>query len=251
MSNKVCFIIANKYYRGYESYLSYYINNIHTLYPEALTIVVDNNSKYSEDVFSSLRDLRNVVLLINDCKDGGFELGAYKTGIKYILDNNLVDQYSFYVCTQENFLLKNFFDFKQLLEKQTYALPINSMQNDWYAMDVCQPVLQQLGLFDNLDKVTFCWCSSFIVANKKLEQLYGYLKQIVQTRRHESEAAERYLARILWELNEHKPCGDIDGDCRDLPGKYYDCWSVDLRGEVRSYFAKRVQQRNEHTRDRE
>lgn len=248
MSNKICFIIAHKYYRGYESYLGHYIDNIQRLYPEALTVVVDNNSKYPEDIFEPLRVLKNVVFLSNNYQ-GKFELGAYKVGMEYIINNNLINDYSYYVCSQENFLLKNYYDFNQLTEKKIYALPINSMQNDWYAMDVVRPVLEKLGLFDNLDKVSFCWCSSFIVAHNKLEQMYGYLSQIIQTIRHESEAAERYLARILWELNEHKDCGDIDGDCRDLPGKYYDCWDPDMYKPVKSVFRKRVQQRNQITRD--
>jgi len=249
MSNKICFIIAHKYYRGYESYLSYYISNIRRLYPEALTIVVDNNSTYVEDVFGPLRSLTNVIFLTNDI-EGKFELGAYAVGVKYILDNNLSDQYSYFACTQDNFILKNFYDFNQLIEKKIYALPINSMFADGYARDVCDRVLNQLGLNDNWDKINFCWCSSFVVAGNKLQQLYGYLKNITQKTRYESEAAERYLARLLWELNEHRDCGSIDGDCRELLNGAYHCWHVDLYAPVKTHFAKRVQQKNEHTKDK-
>lgn len=249
MSTKVCFIIAHKYYRGYESYLKYYINNIQSLYPEALTIVVDNNSLYAEDVFGPLRHLNNVVFLTNET-EAKFELGAYAVGVKYVIDNNLTDQYSYYVCTQDNFILKNWYDFNKLTEKKTYALPINSMFADGYARDVCDRVLNKLGLNDNWDKVNFCWCSSFVVAGVKLSLLYDYLKTIVQKTRYESEAAERYLARILWELNERRDCGSIDGDCRDLiNSSLYHCWHVDLYAPVKTHFAKRVQQKNEHTKD--
>lgn len=248
LNSNVCFIIAHKYFRGYESYLKHYIKNIQKFYPEALTIVVDNNSVYPEDVLNPLRDLENIVFLTNDieCK---FELGAYQVGIKYLIDNDLVNDYSYYICTQDNFVLKNYYDFKQLIDKNIYALPINSMFADGYAKDVCDQVLNRLGMNDNWDKVNFCWCSSFVVASKKLEQLYGYLTTIVQKRRHESEGAERYLARLLWELNERRDCGSIDGDCRDLPSKHYDCWRVNIYDPATTHFVKTVQQKNEHTVD--
>lgn len=250
-NNKVCFIIAHKYFRGYESYLKHYIENIQKLYPEALTVVVDNNSKYPEDIFGPLRHLDRVTFLKNDY-DGKFELGAYKVGLQYIIDNGLTDQYSYYICTQENFVLKNEFDFGSLVEKKTYALPINSMWagGDAYARDVGDGVLNSIGLStENWDKADFCWCSSFIVASQKIKTLYEYLSKIVQTTRHESEAAERYLGVILWELNERRPCGDIDGSCKDLHERYYDCWNPNMYQEVKSVFRKRVMQRNEHTRD--
>lgn len=249
MSNKVCFIIAHKYYRGYESYLKYYVSNIQVFYPEALIIVVDNNSKYPEDVFGPLSE-SGVVFLTNDI-ESKFELGAYSVGIKYIIDNNLTNEYSHYVCTQDNFVLKNVYDFSQLVANETYALPLNSMHPDGYAMDVCTTVLDRIGLNDNWDKVNFCWCSSFIVANSKLEQLQGYLTTIVQKVRRDSEAAERYLARILWELNDRRDCGSIDGNCVDLLTKHYHCWHVNIYDTATTHFVKRVQQKNEHTRDEE
>lgn len=250
--NKVCFIIAHKFFRGWPSYLEYYLDNIQRLYPNSLTVVVDNNSKYVEDIFGPLRGRENVVFLTNDieCK---FELGAYQVGMRYIIEHGLVDEYSYYVCTQDNFVAKNRFDFDALLAGGTYALPINSMHRggDGYARDVSNVVLGRLGMNDNWDKVDFCWCSSFALAGTKLEQMYGWLQTIVQTRRHESEGAERYLARLLWELNEQRDCGDIDGSCMDLPQRHYDCWKVDILGPATSYFVKSVQQKTEHTRDKE
>jgi len=250
MSNKVCFIIAHKYFRGYESYLSYYIDNIQRLYPEALTIVVDNNSQFTEDTFGPLREYDNVILLENDieCK---FELGAYQVGMRYLIDNDLLGEFSYCICTQDNFVLKNKYDFNVLVEEGTYALPINSMYADGARQDVCDHVLNILGMNDNWDKINFCWCSSFVVATHKVEQLYGWLSQIVQATRTDSEGAERYLARLLWELNERRDCGDIDGTAADLHIRHYDTWQVDIRGDATSYFVKKVQQKTEHTVDKD
>ncbi len=250
MSNKVCFVISHKYYRGYESYLKHYISNIQTFYPDALTIIVDNNSKYPEDVFADLRGLDKIVILTNDI-ESKFEMGAYTIGLKHIIENNLTQDYSYYIFTQDNFVLKNRYDFDKLIKSETYALPINSMHADGHAMDVCIDVLNKIGLNDNWDKINFCWCNSFIIASKKIQQLYGYLKTIVQKRRHESEASERYLARILWELNERRHCGSIDGNCIELPSKHYDCWRVNIYDNATTYFVKRVQQKNEHTVDKQ
>jgi hypothetical protein len=250
-NNKICFIIAHKYFRGYESYLSYYIENIQKLYPEALTIVVDNNSKFVGDIFDSLRTLNNVVLLDNDieCK---FELGAYQVGMRYVFENDLLDDYTYYVCTQDTFVLKNYYDFnQQMATQESYACPINSMYADGACADVVQKVLTDLGMYDHLDEINFCWCSSFVVANHKLQQLYDWLRQIVQTCRWESEGAERYLARLLWELNERRPCGDIDGTAADLHLRHYDTWQVNIYDDATSYFVKKVQQKNENTVDRD
>lgn len=248
MSNKVCFIIAHKFFRGYPSYLRYYIENIQRAYPEALTIVVDNNSVYPEDISSQVEDLDNVVWLTNDieCK---FELGAYQVGMRYIIENGLLDEYSYYVCTQDNFILKNFFDFDVVLAGGTFALPINSMYADGARQNICDAVLNTLGMNDHWDKINFCWCSSFALASSKLEQMYGWLQQIVQTCREESEAAERYLARLLWELNERRDCGDIDGSAADLHIRHYDTWRVNPEDDSTSHFVKKVQQKTEHTRD--
>jgi len=245
---KLVFIIAHKYFRGYESYLKYYINNILKFYTDSLILVVDNNSNYKEDIFSTIEPNDNIKFLDNniECK---FELGAYQVGIKYLIDNNLTDKYDYIVCTQDNFILKNKFDFNTLINDNIHACPINSFFADGECKDVWEGVLNTLGLNNNLDKITFCWCSSFIVSKYKIEQLYSYLTKIIIKVRWESSASERYLARILWELNGFRN-NDIDGDIRNLRVDKYDCWTVNPYDDVNSYFVKRVQQKTEKTTDK-
>ena len=90
-----------------------------------------------------------------------------------------------------------------------------------------------------------------MVASHKVRQLYEYLKQIVVKYRWESCGGERYLARILWELNDHRDCGDIDGSASDLAIRHYDTWNVDMYAPATSYFVKEVQQKNENTVDQD
>ena len=255
--NKPVFIIAHKYYRGYESYVEYYINNIQKLYDDSLIIVVDNNSIYKDDIFDKIKTYDNVILLDNniECK---FEIGAYQIGLKYLIDNNLVDKYHFIVLSQDTFIIKNKVDFNKLYDEDITACPINSYISDGYLQHISNMVLGKIGLLDNLDKITFCWCNSFIISTIKCKQLYDYLKEIVITHRDGSCASERYLARILWELNGYKN-NDIDGDIRYLgniwdgkpnPSPKYDCHTVDIYSEIPSYFAKRIQGKTEKTIDK-
>ena len=255
--NKVIFVIAHKYFRGYDSYLEYYINNIRSFYEKSLIIVVDNNSTHRDDIFDNLKKYDNVILLDNniECK---FEVGAYNVGMRYMIDNNLLEEYDYVAMTQDNFVIKNKLDFNALYNENVYACPINgcyqnvpskeylNVQMD--CIDVWQPILERLGMNNNIDKISFCWCHSFIITTNKVEQLFSYTKDIIIKVRWESCASERYLARFLWELNDYQN-HDIDGDIRDLKEKY-DCWSVDLYEDVSTFFAKKLQQKNENTTDK-
>lgn len=254
METKPCFVISHKWVRGhstnvrvgkYISYLKYYIDNIQSFYEDSLTVVIDNNSQYKEDIFNELKNYKNLVILDNNI-ESKFEIGAYTVGLNYLFENNIVHNYDYFAFTQDNFILKNKLDFESLIQKNIKACPIN----DWHPESHSSAMYEKLvplGICDNLDKISFCWCSSFIVHESKIKNLHDYLSKIKITNRWESACGERFLSRILWELNEGKN-DSIDGNLDDLRKKY-DCWSVDLFGQVPTYFAKRVQQKTENTKD--
>ncbi len=255
--NNVIFIISHKYYRGYESYLKYYINNIFSFYSNALIIIVDNNSSHKEDIINSIEKNDKIVFLDNNI-DSKFELGAYQVGLNYLVDNNLFNNYNYLIFTQDTFIIKNRYDFNTLYDNNIYACPINGCeQNDSISMDysgihknhldIQQRILSTLGLNDRLDEVSFCWCNSFIIESSKVEQLLNYLKKIIIRDRTESCASERYMARIIYELNNYKNY-DIDGDIRVL-NRFYDCHSVNVYSKVDSFFVKRAQQKTENTKN--
>lgn len=255
--NRIVFIIAHKYIRGYTSYTEYYINNINSFYQNSLIIVVDNNSLGRDDIFNNLKKYDNVVLLDNniDCK---FEIGAYTVGLDYLIKNNLKDSYDYIAMTQDNFIIKNRFDFNVLYEKNITACPLVGCEIDttkptftgvqFDHMEYYIPILEGLNLKGRLDEMSFCWCNSFVISTVKTIHLIKYLKQILITERWQSCASERYMARILLELNDGENYS-LDCDLRDV--KYrYDCHSVDLYSNVNSFFVKRVQGKNEKTIER-
>jgi len=245
VNDRIVFIIAHKYIRGHATYLKYYTDNIKTYYPKALTVVVDNNSNHVDEIFQTLEQNDRLILLSNniDCK---FEIGAYRVGMRYLIDNNILDDYKYVVCTQDTFVLKNKYDFNILNNQNTTACTINSFHQDGLFQQASHAILAHLGLNNNLDKITFCWCNSFVVSTIKVHQLLGYLEQLTIQRSVEREVSERYLARILWELNEYINT-DIDGNISNL-NQHYDCHTVDIiNSTTPTYFVKRAHQRTENT----
>lgn len=248
--HRPCFIIAHKWVRNstnpYQSYLKHYIDNIRRLYPNSMTIVVDNNSLWKEDIFSTIENGEDLVFLDNDT-DSKFEVGAYTVGCKYALDNNLNSTYDYFVFTQDTFVLKNKYDFNILDTNGILACPLMSYNQDGYGKEVCDAVLSSMGINDNIDKTTFCWCNSFVVEKSRLNKLHSLISKAKVTNKHESGACERWLARVIWELSDGKNW-DIDGNITKLRTKYHE-WTVDVFGHVPTYFVKRIQWKNENTKD--
>jgi len=248
--DKLVFIIAHKYFRGYESYLNYYVNNVLRFYPSALILIVDNNSNNKEEIFASINPSNNIKFLDNniECK---FELGAYQIGIEYLIKNNLISEYDFIICSQDTYVLKNKFDFNELNQSKIEAASIIGLTNDWAKWDVVAPTLDKLGLLSDLDGIDLCWCNSFIISKNKVLELYNLIKNIIITVRHQSEASERYLGKILYELNDHRNFA-IDGNDNtyNVNGVVHDCHSIKINDDVDKYFCKIAQQKNERTKEK-
>jgi hypothetical protein len=242
---KVSFIIAHRYYRGYQSFLNYYINNIINFYGDDTNIIiVDNNSSYLDDVTSQLPVSDKITVLINnsECK---FELGAYKIGIEYLTTNNLLNKNDYVVFTQDNFVAKNKYDFTILKNNNIKASTIVTWNNDFEYFNIATPILEKLNLNNNLDKIGFCWCSSFILSSDVVKTFYEYVKDIIITDRKGSMSSERYLPRMFFELNggfNH----DIDGVIENLD--YY-CHDVKVEDAVNNFFCKISQKKTEKTID--
>jgi hypothetical protein len=250
--DNICFIIALKYYRNHQTYIKYYVDNIQKFYKNSQVLIIDNNSKYIADIIAIFKDYNNVIIINNNtiCK---FEIGAYKVGINYLITNNLIDKYEYYIFSQDTFILKNKYDFNNLKNKNTLACAFNSWAKSHifrheYMTQICQSVLKSLNLQNSINKLSLCWCSSFILHKSKIIDFIDIIKNLVITIRSESCSSERFLSAILYTLNNNK-IEDIDGDIDDLI-KYYDCHKVNIINEnIHRFFVKRAQQKNENTQD--
>ena len=238
--NKVCFIIAHKYFRGYESYLKYYLENIRKFYPEALAIVVDNNSIYKKDVFDQIKNINNVVLLDNDITSK-FELGAFTRGVRYLSNKDIINKYEYFIFTQDTYILKNKYDFTKHKDK---ACPINASVHGPELLTLKYDEVQGFTKIDPPHHVIKqVWCSSFVLHRSKVLSFFEILKDIKVITRVDSEDAERYISAVLYYLNDNK-ISDIDSYLRYSP------WTDDpMHMKVDNYFMKKLQQKTQNTED--
>ena len=245
---KLCFIIAHRYYRSYESYIQYYVDNIQKFYMNSFIIIVDNNSKHINDIKHKLANYSNLVILSNEtpCK---FEIGAYKVGITYLIDNNLVNNYNFCIFTQDNFILNNKYNFNILNNDGVKACSLvigdHRLHFGWLTTPESLHILRKLGLENNTNKIRFCSCNSFILHSSKILDFLNITRDVIIKIRAESESSERYLAAILYVLNNNRDYG-----LYDVFSLNHDYWNVDLKNNnCTDCFMKKVQQKNEHTKD--
>ena len=247
--NNICFIISHKYYRNYTSYIQYYVDNIQKFYPNSLCIIVDNNSTYIEDIILKFKDYKNVIILLNIslCK---FELGAYKFGISYLIENNLLNNYDYIIFSQDTFVLKNKYDFNNMKKENIQALSFGcsdegNLHGTYDGISVFNKIYERTNLSNKINKLTICWCCSFILDTSKVQTFLDITKDIIITTRQESEYSERYFDAILFYLNNNKRFSFNNVNSENLS---YNCHTIDLINDnVKEFFAKKAQQKTEYS----
>ena len=253
----ICFIISHRYYRNYTSYIKYYIDNIIKFYENPLILVIDNNSKYISDIIEILKDYLEVKILINDT-DCKFEIGAYKVGINYLMDNNLIQKYDFYVFSQDTYVIKNKYDFNNLVNNNITAtafyaytsLP-TSLKFGYFYSPISKKIIDNLNFdpknreYDIINTFNLCSCCSFVLHYLKITEFLDIVKDVVITTRFESECSERFLSPILYRLNNNK-ISEISNELLQP----YNVYTVNIIDDnVPNFFIKKFQQKNENTED--
>jgi hypothetical protein len=258
--NNVCFIIAMKYFRrantnlNSKCYIKFYVDNIKKFYQNNLILIIDNNSENIIDIQKLFLDYDNLKIITNNsnCK---FEIGAYNLGINYITKYNLIDKFSYFVFTQDNFVLNKMFNFNNLFNNNIYACAINifnslySADNMIYTDPICINIVNKIRLQNRHNEFNLCWCNSFVLHNTKIIDYFNIVKNEIITKRSQgSEQSERYLSAILYYLNNYK-LDSIDGSIeQNILG--YDCWKVNIETDnINRYFIKHIQQKNENTKE--
>lgn len=245
----VCFIISHKYIRNYKSYIKYYVDNIQKYYSNSLCIIVDNNSKNIKDIIIQFKGYKNVVILTNVslCK---FELGAYKMGIYYLLEQNLLNKYEYVVFSQDNFVLKNKFDFNYMKNNDIFGLSFASADDgvhhhEHYMTEHALQILQKTNYIHELNKLSICWCHSFILHKSKVKEFLDMTKNFIINTRKLSESSERYFDAILRYFNNGNRFY-----MNNIKNMSYSEWNIDLLNDnIKECFGKSVQQKNENTVD--
>jgi hypothetical protein len=214
----ICFVIACKYYRNAVSYLKKYVDNINNLYKNCSILIVDNNSQDVCDIYKLFNTYKNVTIITNLdlCK---YELGAYKYGIKYLIKNNLVNKHTYYIFTQDTFIIHSYYDFNNLVANNVSACPIISSYKGTFTNDLrdrmshyighndqylIKNTIIELGMVNLIQELTFCFASSFVLRYDKLSSFFELTKNIIIDNKIKSESCERIFSAILYLLNENK-----------------------------------------------
>ena len=252
---KLCFIIAHKYFRGYSSFIDYYIDNIQQFYKDSLILLVDNNSTYFIDITERLKkyENNNLVFLINntECK---YELGACKVGMNYLISNNLLNKYDYYVCTQDSFVLTNKYDFNNLSINNIFACPIMTLTDDTsnrffdsYFNPLVRSILKKTNLEEKINELRICWGNSFVINNSKVEEFLEITHDIIILNKNHACDTERFLSAIMYKLNNYKNYS-IDIIYGENEVNYL--WNVDIPSfKTTRCFTKKLTNKNDLTID--
>lgn len=240
----LCFIIACKVYKNYQSYLHFYISNIKKYYNNVKIILVDNNSEY-QDIYKSLLIEFPDLIFLQNLSNAKFELGAYKFATEFIKKNDL--KFDYYICVQDTFVLVNKYNFNILKEKNVSACSLAHF-HFFRSFNLHTQVLSQLNLYDNREEFLCCWCNSWVCNHDILIKINELLKNVNPITRGESAQTERYMGKILKMFNNNISFAIEEG----FEGNNYNCHTIDPTTEhsksLGHYFIKRAQQKNENTR---
>lgn len=236
----VVFVIAHKYHPDFPSYIQYYADNIQKLYSNSLILIVDNSSKHIDVIKEKLSNYNNLIIIENtdECR---YELGAYKFGIKYLINNNLIDKYDYFMFTQDTFVLKYKYNFDDLKTNNIHASTVYYQTYGDLAQDIYEQTLKDINLYDTINKSTFCCCCSFVLQKYKVEEFLNITKNIIVKTKNDAFATERYLSNILYHLNDNRN-SDIQGHSGHIPN-YYDLFNKDIIYQdtpPQHYFVKHI-----------
>lgn len=249
---KLLFIISHKYYRNYRSYIELYINNIQSHYNDADILIVDNNSKYYNDIEFICSKYNNVNFIINT-SNSKYEIGAYRFGINFL--NNKINEYDYVIFTQDTFILINKYDFNILKLNNVKACTLVSddktkkKHEDWNYTQQGINLLSHINLYNRLEEITFCFSNSFILHSSVISKFMDYTNHFILLTKGDSGMSECFLARLLYELNNNKNY-DIDG-LFNYTNKNIHEGDLNINFDINQfkdyYFVKILQRKNENT----
>ena len=239
-SYSILFIIALKYYRNYDTFIKYYVDNIQKFYPNSFTLIVDNNSKYIDDIHNMFNGYDRMKIITNTSIKK-MDIGAYLFGIDYLIENNLIDTYDFIVFSQDTYVLKNKYDFNIFIENNIKAATVHSWPIGPGSLR--KELIEDLHLTHVVDKITICWCNTFILHKSKILEFKEMMRPIVIFNKDESGQAELYLSGMLYILNNNNFALDFTPQSYVRQVQNPETYSTNV------YFLKIIQSKDQYTQD--
>jgi hypothetical protein len=143
-------------------------------------------------------------------------------------------------------VLKNKYEFNNLMSKNIFACPIKSHINDDYNRHygsynepLVQQVLIKLHLENRINELRLCWANSFALHYSKLPIFLNMTINIITKNKHDACDGERFLAGILYTLNNYKNDTIEDIYTEEEIGPL---WSIDIPSfnETKYCFTKKI-----------